>query len=237
MCRVTLSVWRALSRSVSAVDSPHLILFEFFIKIPSPVTRALCFLTCLYILCARLCAHVNGSVSACLQRGNRQSFSVKCNKVSAALHASVRNRMSPIYFYCNISLISKYCPSQRSVRVYWGIPDSGLDIQLQTPLSPSAFCSGDPDVALNAGHCRLLTKLGERGVLWACLKEVHTIKNSLPSCQCIAIKNSWAGLLPAFSHVKVDSLIVRRSCHNSPFTATLCWLLCASTITEAKSAS
>lgn len=96
---------------MSAVDSPHLILFEFFIKIPSPVTRALCFLTCLYILCARLCAHVNGSVSACLQSGNRQSFSVKCNKVSAALHASVRNLMPPIYFYCNISLISKYCPS------------------------------------------------------------------------------------------------------------------------------
>lgn len=112
-----------------------------------------------------------------------------------------------------------------------------LAADIPVPLSSSIFCAGDPDVALNAGHRRLLTKLGERGVLCVCLKEEHVIKNSLPSCQCIAIKNSWAGLLPAFSHVKVDSLFVPLSCHNSPFTAALCWLLCASAITEAKSAS
>lgn len=52
-----------------------------------------------------------------------------------------------------------------------------------------------------------------------CLKEVHAIKNSLPSCQCIAIKNSWAGLLSAFSRVQVDSPFVPLSCHNSPITA------------------
>lgn len=103
--------------------------------------------------------------------------------------------------------------------------------------SSSSFCARDPDAALNAGHCRLLTKLGERGVLCVRLKAVHAIKNSLPSCQCIAIKNSWAGLLPAFSHVKVDSLFVPLSCHNSPFTAAFCWLHCASAIMEAKSAS
>lgn len=114
---------------------------------------------------------------------------------------------------------------------------SGPDIQLQTTLSSSIFCARDPDAALNAGHRRLLTKLGERGVLCACLKEVHAIKNSLPSCQCIAIKNSWAGLLSAFSRAQVDSLFVPLPCHNSPFTASLCWLLCASAITEAKSAS
>lgn len=31
------------------------------------------------------------------------------------------------------------------------------------PLCSSIFCAGDPDAALNAGHHRLLTKLGERG--------------------------------------------------------------------------
>lgn len=81
-------------------------------------------------------------------------------------------------------------------------------------LSSSVLCARDPDTALNAGQCRLLTKLGERGggsgvVGGGCfvqLKEVHAIKNSLPSCQCVTIKNSWAGLLSAFSHVQVDSL-------------------------------
>lgn len=105
-------------------------------------------------------------------------------------------------------------------------------------LSSSVFCARDPDTALNAGQCRLLTKLGERGGgCFVCLKEVHAIKNSLPSCQCITIKNSWAGLLSAFSHVQVDSFFVPPSCHNSPFTATLCCLLCAGAIAEAKSAS
>ena len=107
------------------------------------------------------------------------------------------------------------------------------------PFCSSIFCAGDPDAALNAGHHRLLTKLGERGGGFCVvrLKDVHAIKNSLPSCQCIAIKNSWAGLLSAFTHVQVDSLFVPLSCHNSPFTAALCCLLCASAIREAKSAS
>lgn len=38
------------------------------------------------------------------------------------------------------------------------------------------------------------------------LKDVHAIKNSLPSCQCIAIKNSWAGLLSAFTYKLILSL-------------------------------
>lgn len=104
-------------------------------------------------------------------------------------------------------------------------------------LSSSIFCARDPDTALNAGQCRLLTKLVREGGCFVCLKEVHAIKNSPPCCQCITIKNSWAGLLSAFSHVQVDSFFVPLSCHNSPFTATLCCLLCEGTITEAKSAS
>lgn len=119
-------------------------------------------------------------------------------------------------------------------RVYSGDPA----VDIRPPLGSSVLCAGDPDAALNAGHRRLLTKLGEReGFLCARLKEVHAIKNSLPSCQCVAIKNSWAGLLPAFSHVKVDSPIVPLSCHNSPFTGALCRRLCAGAITDAKSAS
>ena len=31
------------------------------------------------------------------------------------------------------------------------------------PLRSSIFCVGDPDAALNAGHRRLLTKLGKKG--------------------------------------------------------------------------
>lgn len=105
-----------------------------------------------------------------------------------------------------------------------------------TSLYPASFVQGTLTQALNAGHRRLLTKLRERGgfCVW---KQCTRLKIACPSCQCIAIKNSWAGLLPAFSHVKVDSLFVPLSCHNSPFTAALCWPHCASAITEAKSAS
>lgn len=103
--------------------------------------------------------------------------------------------------------------------------------------APCFLVSFVHDTILNAGHHRLPTKRGERGVLCVRLKEVHMVKNSLPSCQYVVFKNSWAGLLPAFSHVKVDSFFVPLSCPNSSFTATLCWRLCASAIVEAKLAS
>lgn len=126
-----------------------------------------------------------------------------------------------------------------------GIPGLDWSSSCKQSLSSRVFCAGDPDTALNAGQCRLLTKLGDRaggvgvgvGGCFVCLKDVHAIKNSLPSCQCITIKNSWAGLLSAFSHVQVDSFFVPPSCPNSPFTAPLCCPLCAGAIAEAKSAS
>lgn len=140
--------------------------------------------------------------------------------------AGLRTSVYVHYFFLNFSSRRSFfcspihCPS-------WGRGMGGLRVRglewssssCNSPLT-GIFCAGDPDAALNAGHRRLLTKLCEKGVLCACLKgAMRTVKNSLPACQCSAIKNSWAGLLPPFSHVKVDSLIVPLSCPNSSFTA------------------
>lgn len=148
-------------------------------------------------------------------------------------------QLLPLFFDTFSPLAARQC--WRSTLVWQGIPHSGLDVQLQTTPDPSLshhlLCRG-PWRSLECRSPQVTDKARWKGgFVCACLKEVHAIKNSPSSCQCIAIKNSWAGLLSAFSHVRVDSPFVPLSCHNSPFTATLCWLLCASAITEAKSAS
>lgn len=182
---------------MSAVDTPHLILFEFFIKIPSPVTRALCFPTCLYILC--VCVY--GHVRVCLQRHYRHLLSLRCSKLSVTLHFSVHILMSifSLFFFTTlfsflflVLFILEVCGGLVGKSSLWTEHPAADN---PVPFSSSIFCARDPDAALNAGHHRLLTELGEKGgvVLCVCLKEAHAIKNSLPSCQCNAIKNSWAG--------------------------------------------
>lgn len=215
-------------KCVCCWHSPFNIVWIFH-QDPSPVTRALCFQTCLYIPCVCACACVCTRV--CLQRHYRHLFSSKCSKLSIPLPLCT---LSDVCIYIIFLCIPQPGNLGKSIRGFQALDWTSW------PLTSSVLCARDPDTALNAGQCRLLTKLGETQGGWGCfvcLKEVHTIKNSLPCCQCITIKNSWAGLLSAFSHVQVDSFFVPLSCHNSPFTAALCCLLCAAAITEAKSAS
>lgn len=137
--------------------------------------------------------------------------------------AGLRTSVYVHYFFLNFSSRRSFfcspihCPS-------WGRGMGGLRVRglewssssCNSPLT-GTFCAGDPDAALNTGHSRLLTKLCERGVLCACLKgATRTVKISLPSVNAAP---GWAKLLPPFSHVKVDSLIVPLSCPNSSFTA------------------
>ncbi len=149
---------------MSAVDTPHLILFEFFIKIPSPVTRALCFPTCLYILC--VCVY--GHVRVCLQRHYRHLLSLRCSKLSVTLHISVHILMSIFslfllhyfLFFSRFLFILEVCGGLAGKSRLWTEHPAADD---PVPFSSSIFCARDPDAALNAGHHRLLTKLGERG--------------------------------------------------------------------------
>lgn len=74
---------------MSAVDTPHLILFEFFIKIQALLQEPFVFrLVCTFFVC------VYGCVRVCLQRHYGHLFSLKCNKLGVLLHVSVHILMS-----------------------------------------------------------------------------------------------------------------------------------------------
>lgn len=142
---------------------------------------------------------------------------MKCNKLSIPLHLCTR---SYVNLFCYTVFLSAFSASCGFEVVQCRIPGSGLDIQLQTATLFQHLLCEAPWHSLECRSLQVTDKAQwKRGGCFVCLKEVHAIKNSLPSCQCIAIKNSWAGLLSAFSRVQVDSPFVPLSCHNSPITA------------------
>lgn len=145
---------------MSAVDTPHLILFEFFIKIQALLQEPFVFrLVCTFFVSARACTCVFAQTL----------FSMKCNKLCVPFtclctHSYVN------YCYCFLTLfllsLLANAGGPRWSGTGFHTPDWTFSCrQPRTPLSPTIFCAGDPDAALNAGHRRLLTKLGERGVL------------------------------------------------------------------------
>lgn len=76
---------------MSAVDTPHLILFEFFIKIQALLQEPFVFrLVCTFLVC------VYGRVRVCLHRRYGHYFSLKCSKLSKLLHISAHILMSII---------------------------------------------------------------------------------------------------------------------------------------------
>lgn len=148
---------------MSAVDTPHLILFEFFIKIQALLQEPFVFrLVCTFLVCALVCACmcvcVHASTCACLQRLYRHLFSLKCNILSIPLPLCAHSYVCLFSFFscvfCNLEIWKK---SSR------GFQALGWSSSCKQPLSSSVFCAGDPDTALNAGQCRLPTKPGERG--------------------------------------------------------------------------
>ncbi|KAK2878339.1 hypothetical protein Q8A67_019130 [Cirrhinus molitorella] len=75
-----------------------------------------------------------------------------------------------------------------------GVTSSG---QPRTPTRPASlfaatFCAGDPDVAVNAGHHRLLTKACERVFCARLNGPMCTVKYGLPPVNVAAIKKSLA---------------------------------------------
>ncbi|RXN03598.1 hypothetical protein ROHU_034403 [Labeo rohita] len=75
-----------------------------------------------------------------------------------------------------------------------GVTSSG---QLRTPTRPGSlfaatFCAGDPDVAVNAGHHRLLTKACERVFCARLNGPMCTVKYGLPPVNVAAIKKNLA---------------------------------------------
>ncbi len=91
-----------------------------------------------------------------------------------------------------------------------GVTSSG---QPRTPTRPAShltgtFCAGDPDMAVNAGHHRLLTKACERVFCAGLNGPMCTVKYGLPPVNVAAIKKSLARYPLLFMHVKVSFLFV-----------------------------
>lgn len=135
---------------MSAVDTPHLILFEFFIKIQALLQEPFVFrLVCTFLVC------VYGRVCVCLHRRYGHYFSLKCSKLSELLHISAHTLRSIIvilllhfFFLC----ILHFGGLWGSYGGAGGIPGTGLDIQLQAnPFSSCIFCARDPDIGF---QCR-----------------------------------------------------------------------------------
>lgn len=104
----------------------------------------------------------------------------------------------PLLLFYSSVILSRYFASSSSLaggdsRLWSGYPAADNPV----PLSPTIFCARDPDAALNAGHRRLLTKLGERGggggVSCGRMKEAHVIKNSGPPVNASPLKTAGPG--------------------------------------------
>lgn len=96
---------------MSAVDTPHLILFEFFIKIQALLQEPFVFrLVCTFFVC------VYGRVCLCLRRHYRHLFSLKCNKLSMPLNVSLHILMSIVPIVL-LHYFLKYSASWKSVVV------------------------------------------------------------------------------------------------------------------------
>lgn len=148
-------------KCVCCWHSPFNIVWIFH-QDPSPVTRALCFQTCLYIPCVCVCVCVQTCVCArtcaCLQRHYRHLFSLKCNILSIPLPLCTH---SYVYLFFSV-----YSAARKSGKVQQGIPGPGLAIQLQkATLFQCLLCKG-PWHSLECRSVQVTDKAwGKRGGL------------------------------------------------------------------------
>lgn len=207
-------------KCVCCWHSPFNIVWIFH-QDPSPVTRALCFQTCLYIpcvcahvcVCACVCAHA--CTCACLQRGYTHLFSLKCKILCIPLplctHSYVYRGVNLFIFLCVFCILEIWESAAEDSRPGTGHPAANSH-SFAAPFVQGTLTQ--PWMQVSAGYWQSLGK--ERGVALYAWKKCTRLKIVCPPVNASPLKTAGLGSCLHSAMYKLILTLCRRRVTTPP---------------------